>query len=104
VRELLDELNLLEAEANEDKLICDGCNDVHPELFTLTVKEKTILICEQCKESLSGIIDNENKETVHQIASDMFNDIFNSRIQNNSSGDGGSGYDTARYTEDHMDC
>jgi len=106
VKEILDELNLLEAKANKNKLVCNGCNHVHPKLFTLIVKNKTILICESCKESLNGILDNDNKEAVYEIVSEMFNDIFNFRVENNfgSSGDSFGMYDSARYNEDHKDC
>jgi len=103
MNEIKNDLNMMVAKKNTDKLVCMGCQEITIELYSLNIDGKQILMCSDCKEALTAKLESEDVEVTVSYINTTYNNIITGYIKNESSGSDVL-IDKIRYTKDHIDC
>ena len=105
MNEIKKDLDMTTPQKNTKKLPCLGCRIIADELYPLNVDGKIIMMCPQCKESLSAIFEKEDYLDTVSIVLKTFREGITVYIRGDSSASAEFGsLDKGRYIQDHEDC
>ena len=102
MNEIKKDLDMSSPKKNIKHLACLGCHVITDELCPLNVDGQIILMCPDCKESLSAILENEDYLDTVSFVQKIYRDGVNKTRDYQSSAELGI-FDTGIYMN-HIDC